>query len=240
MDIKDKVAVVTGASGGIGRATAGLLMESGAEVALVSRSREKLNRISRKLPGSIPIVCDMSKPARIKQMVNMVKKHYGGIDILINNAGRGYDAPLEKTDTGTLRDIFDLDIIGPLVAMQCVIPIMRSRGGGAIVNIGSGTSLMILPDMGAYSGLKLALAQITKTAAEELKKDNITVSVVYPYITDTDFEKNTVKESIDLEEEAGDAPPFPPDSPGHVAGIILEAVRTGAVEIFAHEWMKKL
>ena len=80
--------------------------------------------------------------------------------------------------------------------MQQVIPIMRKQGGGTIINISSGTALMYLPNNGAYSSLKRALASISLTAREELKKDNIIVSVVYPYITLTNFEKNTIKDSI--------------------------------------------
>ena len=162
-----------------------------------------------------------------------------GVDILINNAGQGYDAPVEKTDIDIFRYIFDLEVIGPLVAIQQVIPIMRKQGGGAIINISSGTALMYLPNMSAYSASKRALAGISLTASKELKKDNILVSVVYPYITLTEFEKNTIKAPGDNRKQNGNSP-FPPDSAEYVAQKILEGIESGEAEIFAHDWMKKM
>lgn len=116
---------------------------------------------------------------------------------------------------------------------------MRKQGGGAIINISSGTALMYLPDNGAYSASKRALAGISLTARDELKADNITVSVVYPYITLTEFEKNTIKASRDTDEQIGNAP-FPPDSAEYVAQKILDGIESGEAEIFAHDWMKKM
>ena len=122
-------------------------------------------------------------------MVSRAMEHFGRIDILVNNAGQGYDAPVEKTEIPTFRYIYDLNVIGPLVAMQQVIPIMREQGGGTIINISSGTALMNLPGMSPYSSSKRALAGISLAAREELQADNIVVSVVYPYITRTGFRR---------------------------------------------------
>lgn len=241
MRITDKVVIVTGASSGIGLAIAKLFTEKGAKVALVSRSKDKLEAISKELPGSLAIVADMTKETDIKRMVEITEKHFGKIDILINNAGQGYNAPVEKTDIDTFRYIFELDVLGPVIAMKEVIPIMRKQGGGIIVNISSATALMYLPNMGAYSGMKRALANISLTAREELKKDNIGVSVVYPYITLTDFEKNTIKYSGGVgPNEEGGGPPFPPDTAEYVAEKILEGIESEQAEIFMHDWMKKL
>ena len=239
MNVRDRVVIVTGASSGIGLATAKLLVKQGAKVALVSRSMEKLEKLSAELPNSIAIRADMTRIPEIKRMIDKTHEHFGRVDILINNAGQGYDAPVEKTDIDTFHYIFDLDVIGPLVAMQLVIPIMRKQGGGAIINISSGTALMYLPNMSAYSASKRALAGISLTAREELKMDNITVTVVYPYITLTEFEKNTIEAVGENEEQIGNAP-FPPDSAEYVAQKILEGIESEEAEIFAHDWMKKI
>jgi len=240
MDFDGKVAIVTGASSGIGLATARLLSSKGTSVVLVSRSREKLDELSRELPDSLAVPADMTRMSEIKGSVERAMARFGRVDVLINSAGQGYDAPIEKTDIVVLRGIFDLDLVGPLVAMQRVIPIMRKQGGGTIVNISSGTALMHLPNMGGYSALKRALADISLTAREELKKDNIVVSVVYPYMTLTDFEKNTIKDPSLLgheEQEGGGRFPF--DTAEYVAQRILEGIKSGEAEIFAHDWMKK-
>ena len=111
---------------------------------------------------------------------------------------------------------------------------------GASSGIGEATALMVLPNMGAYSSLKRAIALISLTAREEFKNDNIIVSVVYPYVTDTDFEKNTLKDGEFEWGDEGDSHELPPsDSADHVAGKILEAIETGEAEVYAHDWMGK-
>ena len=119
--------------------------------------------------------------------------------------------------------------------MQKIIPIMKEKGSGSIVNISSGTSRMYLPGIAAYSSTKRALNAISLTAREELKKDNITVSVVYPYITKTQFHKNLLNGNSWEMQENEHMPPF--DTPEHVAEKILEAIQTGEAEVFAHDWM---
>lgn len=147
MDPKGKVAIVTGASSGIGLATAKLLSGQGAKLALVARSKDKLEALSKELPDSIAIPCDMTKEQEIRKMIKKVKEHFGRVDVLVNNAGQGYDAPVEKIDLKTFRNIFELDVVGPLIAMEEVIPIMRSQNGGSIINISSGTALAYWPNM---------------------------------------------------------------------------------------------
>ncbi len=241
MKIQNKVIIVTGASSGIGLAAAKLLAEKGAKLALVSRSKEKLEQLSKELPNSLAVPADMTKTEEVKRMVRQTEAHFGRINVLVNCAGQGYDAPVETTDSKIFQYIFDLDLVGPLIAMQQVIPTMRRQGGGTIINISSGTALMYLPNNGAYSSMKRALASISLTAREELKNDNIAVSVVYPYITLTDFEKNTLKDpSLKTETEQEGSPPFPPDTAEYMAQKILEGIENGEPEIFPHDWMKKM
>jgi len=241
VDVKNKIVIITGASSGIGLATAKLLDKQGAKLALVARSKDKLDKLSRELSDSMAIPADMTKIDEIKRMVKRTVERFGRVDVLVNNAGQGYDAPVEKIDVDTFRCIFALDVVGPVVAMQQVIPLMRRQGGGTIVNVSSGTALMTLPNMSPYSSLKGALAMISLTAREELKKDAIVVSVVYPYVTLTDFEKNTIKDPSLLAqgEEEGELP-HPPDTAEHMAQRMLEAIQTGEAEVFAHDWLKKM
>jgi len=239
MNIENKIAIVTGASSGIGLALSRLLSEKGAKVALVARSKEKLEALSKEIPHSLAVPADMTVRTDVVRAVKGTVEHFGGVDILINNAGRGYDAPVETMDIEEFRRTLGLNVIGPVTAMQLVIPIMRIRGGGTIMNVSSGTALMHLPNMSPYSSSKRALAGISLTAREELKRDNIVVSVVYPFITDTDFEKNTVKDIID-DESPQDSEKFTPDTPEYIAQRIVEGIESGEAEIFAHDWMKDL
>ena len=242
MNIKGKVAIVTGASGGIGLATAKILSSKGAKLALVARSKDKLDKLAQELPEAIAVTADISKVEDVKNMVKQAYEHFGRIDILVNDAGRGYDVPVEKTDIEIFHYLFDLDVVGPVAAMKEVIPLMRRQGGGTIVNVSSGTALMHLPDNGPYSALKRALAQISLTARIELAKDNIVVSVVYPYITLTDFEKNTIKDAS-LQRQEEESPEAREafkraDQPEYTAQRIVEGIESGAAEIFGHDWMK--
>jgi short-subunit dehydrogenase len=206
---------------------------------LVSRSKEKLEKLSSEIPNSIAVSADMSKVFEIKRMAKEVIDRFGKIDILVNNADVGYDALAEKIDIDTFHYLFELDLVGPLVAMQQVIPIMRKQGGGTIVNISSAVALMTLPNNAPYASIKRALATLSLTAREELKNDNITVSVVYPYITLTSFERNTIREVPVPENELEPHGPFPPDSAEYVAKKIVEGIESGEAEIFAHEWIRK-
>lgn len=210
----------------------------GAKVALVARSKDALEELSRGLLHSFVVVCDMSQESDVRKMIKTVHKHFGRIDILINNAGRGFDAIVEHIDIVKFRKLIELNLIAPLIAMQEVIPIMKKQLEGTIVNISSGTSLMNIPGISAYSSLKKALNGISLTAREELQKDHVTVSVIYPYITATNFGKNVVngpRKRLPSEEDSS----LPPaDSPDLIAEKILEAITTGKPEIFAHDWMK--
>ncbi len=237
MEFRDKTIIVTGASSGIGLQTARMLSARGAKLALAARSRSKLEELSSILPNSLSIPTDMTKVDQAKDLVRRTVEHFGRVDALVNCAGQGYDAPVEKTDIATLRYIYDLYVVGPLVAMQEAIPLMRGQGGGSIVTLSSGLALMLLPNMSPYSSTKRALAAIYLVAREELKKDNIIVGVVYPYVTTTNFEKNTIKHSVP---EGEGSLPHPPDTAEFAAARVLEALESGRAETFAHDWMERL
>ena len=239
MIVNDKVAIVTGASSGIGEATAKALAQHGAKVVLVSRSKEKLDDLSLQLKDSYVIQTDMMNEDEIKDMVKKAVDRFGRVDILVNNAGRGYDSLVENIEAPSYLELFKLNLLAPLITMQAVIPIMRRQSGGTIVNISSGTSMMDIPNISAYSSLKRALNGLSLTAREELKKDKIVVSLVYPYMTETNFGKNVIgKPRDDSWLDEGNISKA--DTPEYIAEKILEVIESEGAEIYAHDWMKNI
>jgi NADP-dependent 3-hydroxy acid dehydrogenase YdfG len=236
MEIAGKVVLITGASSGIGLATARLFAQKGARLALAARSTEKLAQLARELPEALALPTDMRDEAAVRSMVAQTLEHYKRIDVLINNAGQGLNVPIEQVDIEMYRSVFELNVVSVLVAMQAVIPIMRAQGGGAIINISSGTT-KIPPErygkaipVGPYSSTKYALNAITLIGRQELADDNISLSVVYPGVTATNFFNNLAEGRHSASAPAGATSVASAES---VAEKILEAVETQAAEVYA-------
>ena len=132
MKIKDSIIIVTGASGGIGLATAKVLADKGAHVVLAARSADKLKNLEKEIPGSFAVPTDMTKPEDIARLIKKTEEKFGRIDILINNAGQGMRASVETIDLKDYHEVMELNVFAVVRAMQAVIPIMRRQGGGMI------------------------------------------------------------------------------------------------------------
>ena len=243
MEIREAVVIITGASEGLGAATARLFASRGAHVALAARSADRLGRLAAELSGSVAVPADMRDPSDIQRMVEVVHQRYGRIDLLINNAGQGMYGPMERVALEQYRSLMDLNLYGPLLAMQAVIPVMRAQGGGVILNVSSPLAKLpfYLPGLGAYTSTKAALSVIMLTARAELAADNIRVGVVYPGIMATDFGAHLLATSTEPSGSAPEAeayvgpPPAapPPISADEVAAAILGAVQREVAEQYA-------
>lgn len=234
MQIADHVFVVTGASSGIGLSTAEALTARGAKVAVIARNTAALQELAARLPGSLALTADVTDFTALKSAIETVHNHYGRLDGLINNAGRGYGAAVEEIDPVAFTEIVTLNVLAPIVAMQAVIPIMRTAGGGAIVNVNSGTSFMTIPDYSVYSASKRALLGVTQTARAELAPDGIVVSEVYPGMTATDFGRNRLGSGGATTDYSKGEPPE------MVADLIVAAVEGGEAQYFVNEYLRKL
>ena len=223
MKIDGKVIIVTGASGGIGLATARLLGARGAKVVLAARNEEALRTAAAGISGSLVVRADLRNAEDIRALVERTVARFDRIDCLVNNAGQDFNAPVDAIGPDDFRSILELNLIGALQAMQAVIPIMRRQGAGAIVNVSSGTTKMILTGSAGYSSSKAALNHLSLVAREELARDGIVVSLIYPYITATDLEINAI--GADEHSIAGPPPGIPPaDPPDKVAEAILRLI----------------
>jgi short-subunit dehydrogenase len=166
-----------------------------------------------------------------------VHAHYDRIDGLVNNAGRSYAASVEEIDPAVFDEIFRLNVLGPIVAMQAVIPPMRTQRGGSIVNINSGTAFMTIPQYSVYSSSKRALLGFSLTARAELDKDHIVVSEVYPFVTATNFGKNRMGSPSG----GGPATNYAEgDTPEFVARLVLQAIEEGQAQYFANDRLRKM
>jgi len=237
MQIKDRIFIVTGASSGIGLSTARALAERGAKVAVLARSTAALKELAPQLPGSLAVPVDVTQFEALRKAVDSVHVHYGRVDGLINNAGRSYAAAVEHIDPALFDEIFHLNVLAPIVAMQCVIPLMRAQGGGSIVNINSGTAFMTVPQYSVYSASKRALLGFSLTARAELEHERIVVSEIYPFITATNFGKNR------MGNPAGGGPSAnyaDGDRPEFVASLVLQAIEEGQAQYFANDRLRKM
>lgn len=241
MTLRNKIVIVTGASSGIGKATALHLSSLGAKVALASRNHGALEELSKSIPGSLVVPTDMTDSVQIKAMVESTVAHFGRLDALVNNAGRAYEATVEHADPEAFDLLFRLNVLGPMLALQAAVPHLRQAGGGAIVNIGSGTAFLAIPGYSVYSSTKRALIGFSLTARNELAADHIRVSLVHPRLTATAFGENKVRTEIPNGLPGGKlgADYSRGDPPEVIAALVAKAILEGEAEYFAHEDMRK-
>lgn len=194
----DRVAIVTGASSGIGAATARALAQQRAHVVLAARRQEQIAALAAELAGAyavrtLAVPTDMSRPEEIAHLVDRTLAEFGRVDILINNAGLGLQGDVADLAAADLRYLFDVNVFGAVQAMQAVIPPMRSQRSGVIVNISSILGKVVVPSLGmvgssaGYTASKYALNAFSAAARMELRSAGIHVITVLPGVTASEF-----------------------------------------------------
>jgi short-subunit dehydrogenase len=196
MRLIGKVAVVTGASMGIGEAIARKFAEEGANVVLSSREQQRVEAARNRIgyfERTMAVACDVKQRGQIEQLLRTSFEYFGHVDIWVNNAGHGLLDSVAQMDIEQCRQMFDTNLFGAIDAMQLVIPVMQKQGKGTIINISSVAGHIAVPNMAAYSATKFALNAIGRAARVELASTGVNVLTVCPGYVATDFGANAVQ-----------------------------------------------
>ncbi len=232
--IENKVIVITGASSGIGRETAIALAPEKVRLVLVARRARLLEELRADIDkGGSTALClslDLRKRECVEEMIRRTKEEFGRVDVLINNAAFGFYGSVESTPASVIDEIFALNFEAALLAIQLVIPIMRSQRGGQIINISSVAGKRGMPLSAIYSATKFALDGLTQALRLELKESGIDVTLINPAGTETEFFAHV---------RHGDVTgPFKPMgrilSASAVARSIVDAIRKPKVEVYPY------
>jgi 3-oxoacyl-[acyl-carrier protein] reductase len=186
MDLRTAKVLVTGGSSGIGYATAQLLRDRGAEVAICGRRGDPLGQASAEL-GALGIVCDVSNEEEVTRMVARVISELGGYNVLINNAGFGHWASLVETTAHAFRTVWETNVLGAMLVARESARHFVSRNTGNIVNIASTSGQRGSANGTTYASTKFALTGMTECWRAELRKNNIRVMLVNPSEVQTNF-----------------------------------------------------
>ncbi|MFZ0216043.1 MAG: SDR family oxidoreductase [Candidatus Dormiibacterota bacterium] len=183
--LSGKVAIVTGATVGIGEEVSRVFVREGARVVLVARTAPALERLAAQLgPGAAALPGDVAQAVTARRAVARATE-LGGLDILVNNAGLDLNAPVLETSEADARRIFEVNLFGALFLMQEAGRALAARGGGSIVNVSSRTASAGVPGMAVYGASKGALEALSRAAAVELAAQQVRVNVVAPGLTRT-------------------------------------------------------
>ena len=188
--IKDKVILITGASSGIGEATALLLAKRGAKLVLAARGTERLEPLSARIVGSggeaIHAQVDVARREDVSRIVERATAHYGRLDVLVNNAGIGPISPLDDLRVEDWDAMIDINIKGVLYGIAAALPVFRKQGTGHFVNVASTAAHRIVPGMAVYAGTKFAVRAISEGLRQEAGAA-LRVTVISPGMTRTGF-----------------------------------------------------
>lgn len=200
ISLEGRTAIVTGASRGIGRGIATVFAQAGANVVLVARTQETLDRVSRELEGSraITVAADVTRGEDIEAAIGAAREHFGRLDIFCHNAGIYPQCPIEQIDVDEWRRVIDTNLTSTFLAVKACMPIMRAQQYGRIVLISSITGSRVgYPGLSHYSATKAGMSGFMRTAALELAPFHATINGIEPGAIRTEGLVDLGQEAID-------------------------------------------
>jgi len=190
----EKVALITGAASGIGRASALAFARAGVSIVIgdirerpVGKGTATADIIRQRGGKALFVETDVAQKSQVEALVARAIQEVGRIDILVNNAGVGHVSSVEDTPDKVLKQLVEVNFYGVVYGVQAVLPVMRAQGSGHIINVASGAAMIGLPYASIYAATKAAIARFSEGLRYELEGSNIHVSVIYPDFTATDF-----------------------------------------------------
>jgi short-subunit dehydrogenase len=223
VDPTDAVCLVTGASSGIGRATADALAQAGARLVLVGRDPDRLEEAAA-VTGGAPIVADLARDDELARVAREVEGRFGRVDILVNNAGIGLAGRFPDADVERIEELVAVNLLAPMLLTHALLPGMLERGAGAIVNVASIAGHVGVRGEAVYAATKAGLVVFSESLGQELARTPVRVSVLSPGVIATRFfERRGVPYARRLPR------PIPPE---RVADAIVGAIRTGTPSVF--------
>ncbi len=224
-DLAGKRVILTGASGGIGRATAAALAAAGCRLALAARSADALDAVARTIPGSIAIPTDITNPDDRRRLANAVLAAFGGLDILVNNAGIGSWGHFASSTEEIARRVMEVNFFGPIELTRVALPLLENGNQACVVNVTSMCGRKGMPAWPEYSASKFALVGMSEAWRGEFARFGVETLTIVPGMTDSGFDKNWIRVDgkADLRFEDGMKPEY-------VAAGIVRAIRTNKAE----------
>ena len=200
MQTPQRIALVTGASSGIGAATARALAAAGMAVAIAARRKDRLDGLATEIAkaggSAIVLTADLTKESDAQRIVKETEAHFGRLDVLVNNAGVMYLEPIDTASLERWRDMFDLNVLSLIASTQAALPGMRARHNGHIVNVSSTAGRMAHPGSGGYAATKFAVGAFSESLRKEVYQDNIRVTVIEPGVTETELREHIADPGI--------------------------------------------
>lgn len=191
--LKDKIGIVTGAGSGIGRACAIALAKEGAHVALVGRRKDPIERVAREIGDrAFAISADVSKAGEISRLLEETASRFGGLNVLVNNAGVLHVGTAEQITEEQWDHTFNLNVRSVWLLSRAVLPYMRKSGGGSIINLASVLGIVGARNRAAYAPSKGAMVQLTKCMAIDHGHENIRVNAICPSFVETELTAHLV------------------------------------------------